>query len=218
MAKIKLNLGSGPSGINGWLNYDTGVLPWLSKRPRLRHLICALGLLPESYDVDWPAIQLVDIRHRFPLEDNSVDNIYCSQVIEHFEKYEALDILKESFRVLKPGGVIRISVPDIGKMLENYNEQREKDPQTAARVMNVLWWGYEKDIKAKSIIGKVSRFFIRDHQWHYNAESMKNLLAQAGFTKAKSFPFRNGATPDLNRLEIEIHKKHSLFIEAKKEA
>lgn len=216
MAKIKLNLGSGPSGIGGWLNYDTGVLPWLSKRPGLRHLICFLGLLPNSYDVDWPEIQLVDIRHKFPLADNSVDFVYCSQVIEHFERYEALRVLKESLRVLKPEGVIRVSVPDIGKMLVNYQEQREKDPETAAREVNVLWWGYEKDIEPKNIIGKVSKLFIRDHQWHYDVVSMKKLLTQVGFRKAKTFSFRKGETPDLDRVEIDIHKKHSLYIEAKK--
>ncbi len=216
MAKIKLNLGSGPSGINGWLNYDTGVLPWLSKRPQLRHLVCILGLLPKNYDVDWPGIELVDIRSKFPLDGNSVDYIYCSQVLEHFERYEAINILKESLRVLKLNGVIRVSVPDISKMLLNYNEQSTKDPETAAREINVLWWGFEKDILPGTFISKISRLFIRDHQWHYNVASMKKLLSDAGFRHAKILSFRKGETPDLDRVEIEIHKKHSLYIEAKK--
>ena len=215
MEKIKLNLGSGPSGINGWLNYDSGALPWLSKCPRLRHLICTLGLLPKSYDTNWPEIELVDIRHKFPIEDNSVDYVYCSQVIEHFEKYEALNILMESFRVLKPEGVIRISVPDIGKILANYKEQSIIDPKTAAREVNVLWWGYEKD-KEPNFVGKISKIFIRDHQWHYDTSSMKKLLSDAGFRKVKTFSFRNGETPDLDQVEIELHKKHSLYIEARK--
>lgn len=207
MKKIKLNLGSGPSGISGWLNYDSGVLPWLSKQPWLRRLICNLGLLPKSYDVTWPEIQLVDIRYRLPLEDNSVDYIYCSQVLEHFERYEALKILKESFRVLRPDGVIRLSVPDIRKM---------QPTSLSAREINILWWGYEKDLEPTNIIGKLSRLFIRDHQWHYDSTTMKELLSEAGFRKAKILSFRKGETPDLNRVEIEIHKKHSLYIEAKK--
>ncbi len=207
MKKIKLNLGSGPSGINGWVNYDTGVLPWLSRHPQLRHLICALGLLPKNYDVEWPEIQLVDIRHKFPLEDESVDFIYCSQVIEHFERYEALNILRESHRVLKLDGVIRISVPDIEKMLS---------PDFTAREINVLWWGYEKDIPPANIFSKISRLFIREHQWHYDTTSMKKLLSQAGYRRVKTCSFRRGETPDLDRVEIDAHKKHSLYIEAKK--
>lgn len=215
MTKIKLNLGSGPSGVNGWLNYDIGVLPWLSKHPRLRRLICLLHLLPKNYDVAWPQIELVDVRKRFPLEHNSVDYIYCSQVLEHFERYDASKVLKESFRVLKTGGIIRISVPDIDKMLANYLENKKVNPEEAAREINVLWWGYEKDIEP-SMIGKISKFFIRDHQWHYNVSSMKKLLSEAGFRGTKAFSFRKGETPDLNRVEIEIHKKHSLYLEAKK--
>src|SRR3990167_10543436 len=92
MKKVKLNLGSGPTGINGWINYDSGVLPMLSKVPAIRHLICSFGLLPKNYDVVWPEIQLVDIRNKFPLEDSSVDYIFCSQVLEHFDKYEADNI------------------------------------------------------------------------------------------------------------------------------
>lgn len=215
MTKIKLNLGSGPSGIDGWLNYDTGVLPLLSKQPKLRHLLCVFGLLPKNYDVNWPEIELVDIRRRFPLPDNSVDFIYCSQVIEHFERYEALNVLKESLRVLKPEGIIRVSVPDIDKMLANYIEEKISNPETAARVINVLWWGYEKDIKP-GIVGKISKFFIRDHQWHYNVSSMKKLLFEVGFQSVKALSFRKGETPDLNQVEIEVHKKHSLYLEAKK--
>lgn len=216
MTKIKLNLGSGPSGINGWLNYDSGVLPWLSKWPQPRHLICALGLLPKNYDVAWPEIQLVDIRQAFPLPDSSVDYVYCSQVIEHFERYEALNVLKETMRVLKPGGIIRVSVPDISKMLINYEEERVKNPETAAREINVLWWGFEKDIPPSNIFARISRLFIRDHQWHYDVASMKKLLSEAGFRNIKTLSFRKGETPDLNRVEIEIHKKHSLYLEAKK--
>lgn len=207
MKKIKLNLGSGPSGINGWLNYDSGILPTLSKFPSIRHIICSLGLLPKSYDVDWPETQLVDIRNRFPLDDNSVDNIYCSQVLEHFELYQAQQILHEAHRVLKPSGLIRITVPDIKKMFNS---------DLSAREINVLWWGYEKDIRPSNIFAKISRLFIRDHQWHHDETSMKQLLSNTGFKNIKILSFRKGQTPDLNRVEIEIHRKHSLYIEANK--
>jgi len=207
MTKIKLNLGSGPSGINGWLNYDSGVLPWLSRHSQLRRLVCFLGLLPKSYDVIWPETQLVDIRNRFPLDDNSTDNIYCSQVLEHFELYQAQEILREAHRVLKPGGLIRVSVPDIKKMFSLDITPRE---------INVLWWGYEKDIPPTNFFVKISRLFIRDHQWHYDETSMKQLLSDSGFKNIEILSFRKGKTPDLARVEIGIHRKHSLYIESQK--
>lgn len=204
---IKVNLGCGPVGIDGWINYDSGVLPLLSKFPGLRKLICSLGLLPKNYDVSWPEIELHDIRKKFPLDDDSVDYIYCSQVLEHFEKYEAQKILKESLRVLKSGGLIRISVPDIKKMLS---------PKLSAREVNVLWWGFEKDLPSKNIFANLSKLFIREHQWHYDTSSLKHLLNESGFNKIEICSFRKGKMPDLSRLELDIHAPHSLYVEATK--
>lgn len=213
---IKVNLGSGPVGIKGWINYDSGVLPTLSKFPKIRHLICTLGLLPKNYDVTWPDIDLLDIRKKFPLESNSVDYIYCSQVLEHFERYETLGILRESLRVLKPGGLIRISVPDISKMMDIYREMSKSSPESAANEINRIWWGYEKDGPKPSLFSKISKLFIRDHQWHYDKISMKRILLEVGFSKIKFQSFQKGNFPELNKLEMDIHHKHSLYVDANK--
>ena len=54
-----------------------------------------------------------DMRNdNIPFDDNSVDNIYCSHVIEHIETGYVQNFYKEAFRVLKKQGVFRISVPD----------------------------------------------------------------------------------------------------------
>lgn len=214
MNKIKLNLGSGPAGIDGWINYDSGILPLLSKFPMLRHFICNLGLLPKHYDVKWPKINLVDIRKSFPLEDNSVDYIYCSQVLEHFERHNALRILKESLRVLKSGGIMRISVPNIAKMFTIYQELSKSSPKMAAKEINLIWWGYEKDGPAPGIFTKFSRLFIRDHQWHYDQASLKETLEEAGFSKINIQRFGKGKVDDLKTLELSIHKQHAMYFEA----
>ena len=82
---ILINLGSGPNGIDGWVNYDWGVLPLLGKFPLLRNLMIKIKLLPSNYAISWPKIRLHDLRKRLPMNDNSVDFIYCSHVMEHFE-------------------------------------------------------------------------------------------------------------------------------------
>jgi len=54
-----------------------------------------------------------DIRNdSLPYENDSVDNIYCSHVIEHLESKHAERFFQESFRVLKKGGCLRIACPD----------------------------------------------------------------------------------------------------------
>ena len=48
-----------------------------------------------------------------PFDDNSVDHIYASHIIEHFDFYQAFDVLKEWRRVLKEGGSLAVETPDL---------------------------------------------------------------------------------------------------------
>jgi predicted SAM-dependent methyltransferase len=52
-----------------------------------------------------------DVREGIPLPDNSVDFIWTSHVIEHFDNEECEGVLKEFYRVLKPGGISQNIVP-----------------------------------------------------------------------------------------------------------
>lgn len=60
----------------------------------------------------------------FPLSlpDASVDEIRASHCLEHFPKGQTLDVLREWMRVLKPGGRLRVAVPDFEKVAKNYIE------------------------------------------------------------------------------------------------
>ena len=53
-------------------------------------------------------------------EDNSIEEIYASHVLEYFDKYEVVNVLKEWNRVLKPGGELKIAVPDFENLLKVY--------------------------------------------------------------------------------------------------
>ena len=209
-ASIKLNLGCGPSGLDGWLNYDWGALPLLSKLPFLRRLLIKFRLLPAGYDVAWPKIQLVDIRKRLPLADGNVDFIYCSQVLEHMERWEALHVLRECHRVLVPGGCLRVSVPDLAHICRAYLAGTgERPAQEACRLL----WGHPKDIAPANALSRWSRRFIRPHEWGYDHAEMTLLLQEAGFSDIRSCHFREGTMPDLDRAELDVHAAHSLYIE-----
>ena len=55
-------------------------------------------------------------------EDNSIDVIYAAHVLEHFGRLEYKDVLKEWFRVLKPNGILRVSVPSFEAVIEYYTK------------------------------------------------------------------------------------------------
>ncbi|MBI5822158.1 MAG: methyltransferase domain-containing protein [Verrucomicrobia bacterium] len=219
--ETKLNLGCGPNSAAGWLNYDWGVLPLLSKMPWLRKTAITLRLLPAYYEAPWPKIQLVDIRKRLPLRDGSMEFIYCSHVLEHFDRWEAVRVLKECHRCLRDGGIMRIVVPDIVKMFALYQEAA-RQPASAggeprpARDLCRLWWGFSTDEDPGGFFGKLSRWFMRHHRWHYDRRELELLAKEAGFGRMVVCDFRQGSVSDLETLDYEAHKPHSIYVEVSK--
>jgi predicted SAM-dependent methyltransferase len=59
-----------------------------------------------------PHYKNADLTKGIPFEDNSADGIFASHFLEHLSAFNAIKFLKECRRVLKPEGVLRISVPD----------------------------------------------------------------------------------------------------------
>lgn len=65
-------------------------------------------------------VTAVNLLLGIPEPDNSVDLVYHSHVLEHFPKPEGEIFIEECIRVLKPGGIIRIAVPDLEGIVRNY--------------------------------------------------------------------------------------------------
>jgi predicted SAM-dependent methyltransferase len=89
-----------------------------------------LGCGPRNFGDDWVHIDGGDYDHldsydiiNLPVDDNSVDLIYASHVLEYFDREEAGDILGKWFKALKAGGVLRLAVPDFHAMVRLYFEQ-----------------------------------------------------------------------------------------------
>ena len=90
------------------------------------HLGCGPRFIPGFVHVDvqpYPHIDLVsDVARLDRIADASVDLIYASHVLEHFGRWEFRAVLTEWRRVLKPGGVLRLAVPDFAACAKLYYE------------------------------------------------------------------------------------------------
>ena len=93
------------------------------------HIGCGKNILPRPfYNLDFRKGKNVDhVSPAYPLKfkSNSFDLVYASHILEHFHKFDTQKVLNEWVRVLKPGGIIRLSVPSIDSLIDIYNHRKD---------------------------------------------------------------------------------------------
>ena len=182
---IKLHLGCGTIYKNGWINIDNNSDSNIAK-----------------LDLN------LDLRAALPFPDNRVDFIFNEHFLEHLSPADAVCLLKDCRRTLKPGGVLRVAMPDLADCVEAYISpgwlQKNRDIlqkggidfiQTPAEFMNIAfrWWG---------------------HQWLYDWEELRRRLQEAGFTQIVRCA--NGESVHLELQHLEVRETSTLVAEATK--
>lgn len=104
-------------------------IKYLTPSSRLLNVGCG-----QRYDRRWVNLDLssrdasvvqCDINQGLPFADGCFDAVYHSHVFEHLKPEQGERLLKECFRVLAPGGVLRIVVPDLEKIAQLYLEKHQ---------------------------------------------------------------------------------------------
>jgi predicted SAM-dependent methyltransferase len=94
------------------------------------NLGCGSRFHPDWENVDFvpagPSVRVHDLLKPIPYADQSFDVVYHSHVLEHFPREQGLAFLRECYRLLRPGGVIRVAVPDLERIARLYLEALEK--------------------------------------------------------------------------------------------
>jgi predicted SAM-dependent methyltransferase len=130
-----------------------------------------------TIDLEPPADLRHDITRGIPWPDGAVDCIYAEHFLEHLPVEQGVAFLKECRRALRPGGVVRIAVPDLANILDKarggdwHDQAWLKQPEygfirTRAEMVNVSfrWWG---------------------HEYLYDLEELQRRFAEAGFTATR---------------------------------
>lgn len=97
---------------------------------RKLNLGCGSRFHPDWVNVNFastgPGVISANLNEGVPFPDNSFDVVYHSHLLEHFPKLDAPKFLKECFRVLRSGGVVRVVVPDLEVIARKYLEALER--------------------------------------------------------------------------------------------
>lgn len=143
------------------------------------HLGCGNIRLPGFCNVDILTTPAVDVKSDISKLDNFADNsielIYACHVLEHFSHDEAVRVLRRWFEVLEPGGELRISVPDIDRIVKIYVDNWQHFQTSGNSPWIGLLYGGQGDP-------------YDFHKTGFNFCWMRHLLDEIGYTQIAEYP------------------------------
>ena len=148
MKKIQLHLGCGSKHIDNFINIDIRYLPGVDEVNHIKFL--------RNY------------------KNNTVDTIYACHVLEHFSRWEYKSVLQRWYELLKPGGLLRIAVPNFEAICKQYEKNKDLN-----QIMGLLYGGQDYDenfhyvtFDFKSISKDLENigFINTRHYDHFNTE------------------------------------------------
>ena len=148
-----------------------------------------------------PNVLSGDIVRGLPVPDGMADAVYASHVLEHLSREDFGLALRNTWRILTPGGVFRLIVPDLEARARSYLKRLEAGQASANDwFMSVSSLGMEK--KPAGFISLFASIFGASHHlWMWDWPSMKAALDMAGFTSIRRCERRDSGDPMFNLVE-----------------
>ena len=183
----------------------------------LVNVACGPFPLPDFLNVDLyrlaPGVIEWDCRWSLPLGDGAAAGIRAEHFFEHLERREEVPaFLADCRRALRPGGVLRIVVPDAGRYAEAY----AKGPNDLSGYLELaVPQPFPEDLPTRMDVVNHTFHQWHEHRWGYDAESLCRALTEAGFIEVQPSRFRESALPALAQ-DRDEHRPYSLYVEGRR--
>jgi predicted SAM-dependent methyltransferase len=146
------------------------------------HLGCWHRNIPGFVNIDLCDMAHIDYKSNIDdlsmFDDKSASLIYSSHSFEYFNRQKAVEVLMEWNRVLKPGGVLRLAVPDFDSLIQIYQKTNQIE-----KIIGPLYG--QMDIDTPN--GKKTLY----HKTIYNFDSLFKILNENGFSDVKRYDWKN---------------------------
>lgn len=156
------------------------------RAPRRLNLGCGDKILPGYINVDVAESRagkrpdvLCDLHRLAPFEDGSVDEILSVHVVEHFWRWEVLDILREWVRLLRPGGEMILECPNLIAACEEFLKNPDVASGPGGEGQQTMWVFYGDP-------GWRDPLMI--HRWGYTPASLARVMQEAGLVNVRQEP------------------------------
>jgi len=177
------------------------------------HLGCGKRYIPGFIHVDLDAFPHIDYRsgiEALPMfADDSADLIYCSHAFEYFDREQVPEVLAEWRRVLKPGGLLRVAVPDFEALASVFRKTGELN-----QILGPLF--------GRVVVNSPAGELVLYHHTAYDYRSLERVFVQAGFRSFRRYDWRETLHKDYDDFSQayipHMHKEKGVLISLNVEA
>jgi SAM-dependent methyltransferase len=211
-AATRLHLGCGLITPEGWINVDGSWNARIAKHRFLRKLLTATSIISkDKTGIPWnPKLVSRDVRKRLPFPDGSLDAVYASHLLEHLYADEARKLLRECFRVLRPGGVLRMVVPDLRAAVmdylnrtDSYDFQNSAGAATPADFLNSKLLLRSSSSTQGNVFNRIYSQLkdFHSHKYMYDAKSLCAEFSKIGFVDVSEMQLHESRIAGVEEVE-----------------
>jgi len=196
--------GCGFSNPKEWRNFDAS--------PTLRfERLPILGKLYTKNSSRFPDnVEFGDIVSGLPIEDQSCSGVYCSHILEHLSLNDFRTALVNTRKILQPGGIFRLVLPDFELSVKNYVSSSSGDAVIA--FMRETSLGYES--RPKGIRGLISSWLGNSqHLWMWDYKAIAVELKAAGFVAVRRAVMGDSKDEKFQTIEEQSRWENCLGVE-----
>ncbi len=156
----------------------------------------------------------LDITEPLRFEAGCVDWVYAEHLIEHVSLTVGVAWLAEVHRILAPGGLLRLTTPDLRAYAQGYLTE-DKFFTKHRRRMGMALGTLAPPMPARGAFMFNQLFYIYGHRWIYDLDELRYALCAAGFAPEaiQVCGYRQGARPDVAQLDQVLRNDESLYVE-----